>query len=126
MKTQNEIAEVSIIYRSKVKASERPRIRCSKDAYDLLIESWDLDTIEHSEEFKMLLLNRANAVLGILTVSKGGLSGTVTDVRIILQAKDSLVREKISIINDWACYCSRHVNVFIFSIWNTAGETAVL
>lgn len=86
MKTQHEISEVSLVYRSRVKASERPKVRCSKDAYDLFIESWDLDTIEHVEEFKMLLLNRANTVLGIMTVSKGGISGTVTDVRIILQA----------------------------------------
>lgn len=34
----------------------------------------------------MLLLNRSNAVLGIFPVSKGGLSGTVTDVRLIYQA----------------------------------------
>ena len=74
------------IYRSKLKASERPKVRNSGDAYDLFIQSWDLETIEHVEEFKMLLLNRANTVLGIMTVSKGGISGTVTDVRIILQA----------------------------------------
>lgn len=86
MKTQHEIAEVSLVYKSKVKASERPKVRCSRDAYDLFIESWNVDTIEHVEEFKMLLLNRANTVLGIMTVSKGGISGTVTDVRIILQA----------------------------------------
>ena len=86
MKTQHEIAEVSLVYRSKVKASERPKVRCSKDAFDLFIESWDLDTIEHVEEFKMLLMNRANAVLGIINISKGGVSGTVTDVRIVLQA----------------------------------------
>jgi DNA repair protein RadC len=86
MKPLSTIAEVSLIYRSKVKASERPKVRCSKDAYDLFIESWDLDTIEHVEEFKMLLMSRANTVLGIRTVSKGGISGTVIDVRIILQA----------------------------------------
>lgn len=86
MKTQHEIAEVSLVYKSKVKASERPKVRYSRDAYDLFIESWDLDTIEHVEEFKILLLNRANTVLGKMTVSKGGISGTVTDVRIILQA----------------------------------------
>jgi DNA repair protein RadC len=33
----------------------------------------------------MLLLNRANKVLGITTISEGGLSGTVTDVRLIYQ-----------------------------------------
>lgn len=31
-------------------------------------------------------MNRSNAVLGILSVSKGGISGTVTDIRIIFQA----------------------------------------
>jgi len=32
-----------------------------------------------------MLLNRSNNVLGIASLSKGGISGTVTDVRIILQ-----------------------------------------
>ena len=53
--------------------------------YLLRIENWDLDSIEHIEEFKLLLVNRSNSVLGILAVSKGGLSGTVTDVRLIFQ-----------------------------------------
>jgi DNA repair protein RadC len=53
--------------------------------YLLRIENWDLDSIEHIEEFKLLLMNRSNSVLGILQVSKGGLSGTVTDVRLIYQ-----------------------------------------
>ena len=87
MKTQQTtIAEVSLIYKSKVKASDRPQIKCSQDAYNLFIENWNPDTLEHIEEFKLLLMNRSNAVLGILVVSKGGISGTVTDVRLILQA----------------------------------------
>jgi DNA repair protein RadC len=32
-----------------------------------------------------MILNWSNTVLGIAAVSKGGISGTVTDVRIILQ-----------------------------------------
>jgi len=39
------------------------------------MENWDPDSIEHIEEFKLLLMNRSNSVLGILAVSKGGLSG---------------------------------------------------
>jgi DNA repair protein RadC len=31
-------------------------------------------------------MNRSNSVLGILEISKGGISGTVTDVRLIFQA----------------------------------------
>ena len=34
----------------------------------------------------MLLLNRSNTVLGIMNVSKGGISGTVTDIRVLMQA----------------------------------------
>jgi len=80
------VAEVSLTYKSKVPASQRPKIACSRDAYKLFNDSWDQDTLEHVEEFKILLLNRSNSVLGILPISKGGISGTVTDVRIILQA----------------------------------------
>ena len=49
------------------------------------MEKWDLDSIEHIEEFKLMLLTRSNKVLGIASISKGGINGTVTDVRIILQ-----------------------------------------
>jgi len=83
---QITISEVKLIYRTKIKASERLKVKSSKDAYDIFIENWDQDTIEHSEEFKLLLLNRSNSVLGIFPVSKGGLSGTITDVRLIYQA----------------------------------------
>ncbi|MBE0675303.1 MAG: JAB domain-containing protein [Bacteroidales bacterium] len=80
------VSEVQLGYKSKLPASQRSVIKSSRDAFDLLVQNWDSNTLEYVEEFKILLLNRANAVLGILPVSKGGVSGTVTDVRIILQA----------------------------------------
>jgi DNA repair protein RadC len=87
MKTQQTtISEVSLIYRSKVKASDRPQVKCSRDAYKIFMENWNPDIIEFVEEFKILLMNRSNSVLGILEISKGGISGTVTDVRLIFQA----------------------------------------
>ena len=87
MKTQQtNISEVRLVYRTKIKASDRPQVKCSKDAFEIFMESWDLDSIEHFEEFKLMLLTRSNKVLGIAPILKGGISGTVTDVRIILQA----------------------------------------
>ena len=87
MKTQQiTISEVRLVYRTKIKASERLQVKCSKDAFDIFMENWDLDSIEHIEEFKLLLMNRSNSVLGILTVSKGGISRTITDIRLIYQA----------------------------------------
>ena len=49
------------------------------------MDNWDLDSIEHIEELKFMLLTRSNKVLGIASISKGGINGSVTDVRIILQ-----------------------------------------
>ena len=86
MKTQQtNISEVRLVYRTKVKASERLQVKCSRDAYQIFMENWDQDTIEHSEEFKLMLMTRSNKVLGIASISKGGINGTVTDVRIIMQ-----------------------------------------
>jgi DNA repair protein RadC len=80
------VAEVELIYKSKVKASERAQITSSKDAYELLMQLWDENKIEFVEQFKVLFLNKANKVLGVYDVSTGGISGTVADPRIIFVA----------------------------------------
>jgi len=81
-----KVSEVELIYKSKVKASERPRISDSRGAYALLMFHWDLDKIELVEEFKVIFLNQANRVLGIFNVSSGGITGTVADPRLIFSA----------------------------------------
>lgn len=81
-----KVAEVELTYRTKVKASERPQIVSSEDAYTLLKQVWDEGKIGFVEEFKVLLLNRANRVLGLVNVSSGGVSGTVADPKIIYVA----------------------------------------
>ena len=50
------------------------------------MDNWDPDSIEHIDKFKLMLLTRSNKVLGIAEISKVGISGTVTDVRIILES----------------------------------------
>jgi DNA repair protein RadC len=82
----NQIAEVELIYRSKVKASERPKITHSKDAYIIFKNHWDENKIELQEQFKVMFLNRANKVLGIYEVSTGGITGTVADPKLIFAA----------------------------------------
>jgi DNA repair protein RadC len=82
----NQVAEVELIYKSKIKASDRPKIMHSKDAYVIFKEYWDENKIELQEQFKVMLLNRANKVLGIYEVSTGGMTGTVADPRLIFIA----------------------------------------
>ncbi len=70
-----------------MKASEYLRVYSSADVYKLLIDNfYDKDTIEHKESFKVVLLNQANKVLGVTSISEGGISETTADIRIILQA----------------------------------------
>ena len=81
--TQN-IAEVQLSYSTKVKASDRPKITSSKDSYEIFKEIWP--SFEHREYCYVLLLNRANQLLGVYQVSSGGTTGTFVDPKLIFQA----------------------------------------
>ena len=81
----NNVTEVQLVYKTKIKASDRPKISNMEDAVDIFRKYWSRDRIEHVEEVKILLLNRSNRVLGIATVSQGGISGSIIDERIVLQ-----------------------------------------
>ncbi|NDW09327.1 RadC family protein [Dysgonomonas sp. 520] len=80
------VNEVKLSYKTKQKASERPKVLSSESVYKLLLNCFDADTIEFREYFKVLLLNRANQVLGVFNISEGGISETVVDIRLILQS----------------------------------------
>jgi len=77
-----KVAEIQIAYRTK--PENKVVISNSQVAYNLILEHWSMDTIELQEESKILLLNAANKVLGVHDLSKGGVSSSVLDVRIIL------------------------------------------
>jgi DNA repair protein RadC len=55
-------------------------VGCSKDAYNLMRRH--LMDLNH-EEFWVLLLNRSNKIISKELISKGGLSGTIADPKII-------------------------------------------
>ncbi|MEZ4945070.1 MAG: JAB domain-containing protein [Cyclobacteriaceae bacterium] len=86
LKKNYQVAEIQLSYKSNVKASERPKISNSKDAYEVFLSSWDDSKIEFVEQFKVMLTNRANKVLGIFELSSGGVSGTVADPKLIFAA----------------------------------------
>lgn len=79
-------SEVELIYKSKVKASQRPQITSSYIAYQIALKAWDSNKIELLEQFKVLMLSNNNKVLGVLEASSGGITGTIVDLRIIFSA----------------------------------------
>ena len=82
----NMVSEVELVYKTKVKPSERPLVKSAKECYELLILTWDENKIEFVEQFKVVLMNRAQRVLGIYELSTGGVAGTVTDPKLIFIA----------------------------------------
>lgn len=76
------IDEIQISYSTRNR--EKVKISNSRNAYDCLLDSWNKGSIELLEEFKIMLLNNANEALGIYSVSKGGISSTIVEIRHIL------------------------------------------
>lgn len=68
--------------RNEQETAVKTKITSSADAFRLLNKK--LSDLPH-EEFWILLMNRANSVIKTECISKGGISGTVVDVRIILK-----------------------------------------
>lgn len=61
---------------------ERPQVRSSRDAFQGIAPI--LVDLSH-EEFWILLLNRANRIIGRERISHGGVSGTVVDAKIVFR-----------------------------------------
>ncbi|HRH03880.1 MAG TPA: JAB domain-containing protein [Bacteroidia bacterium] len=77
------INEVELVYRSKTRAADRPKITTSKDAHNLLMLSWDFNKMDLLEEFKIILLDRKNSCIGISNIATGGITGCVVDPKVI-------------------------------------------
>ena len=76
------MAEISVIY--KPSNAHKPLIKSSDDAYFHLLKFFPEDTIALYESFVVGYLNRANRLIGIYELSKGGITGTISDPRLVL------------------------------------------
>lgn len=77
-----EIAAVMELVRRKQssKQPKKPKIKCSGDAYSYIQPYFN--DLNH-EEFYAIYLSRSNQVLRAVQISKGGISGTVADGKLI-------------------------------------------
>jgi len=80
---KSKVNEIAISYSGSLKTNLLPKITCSQSAAELAFEQWNKNDIALQETFKIMLLNNANKVKGIYEVSKGGITGTLVDVRIL-------------------------------------------
>lgn len=77
------VAEVTLSYRPQIKPSQRPRVKCAADVYNILSRFWNADDLEMRETFFLILLNNNGRVMGITELSHGGFTGVVVDTRMV-------------------------------------------
>ncbi|MCU0363577.1 MAG: DNA repair protein RadC [Bacteroidales bacterium] len=68
--------------RKLAESPEAVQIKCSRDVAEIFQPL--LSDLPH-EEFWILFLNRSNRVINRMKLSQGGVSGTVTDVRMVMK-----------------------------------------
>ena len=78
-----KVSEVELTYKNRTPYRERKKVKDSQTAYTLLSEQFP--NMDYRESFKVLYLNSAHQVLACTTISEGGITQTVADIRIILQ-----------------------------------------
>jgi len=80
--TTTKLSEIEVSYRPK--KAHHPLIKSSADAYFHLLKFFPEETISLQESFVVLYTNRANRIIGVYELSKGGITGTVADPRLVL------------------------------------------
>jgi DNA repair protein RadC len=88
MKVKNiisHVAEIDIVYSPKIKKADRVKV---SQPYQILnyVRPFFASHIEHHEAMRVVLLSRANDILGVYTLSTGGTAGTVCDMKMLMQA----------------------------------------
>ena len=77
-----KVSEIEVSYRPSI--GRKPIIVSGLDAYNELMNFFPAETIALQERFVVMYINRANRVLGVYPMSKGGITGTVVDIRLLM------------------------------------------
>ena len=93
-----ELSEIKVSYRPN--KSTAISLNNSESIFRMVLEHWNKDTIELQEEMKVVLLNRSNHLLGIYELSKGGMAGTIVDVKLLLSVALKCAASNIIMIHN--------------------------
>lgn len=78
------IPEIELSYKPSRRLSSLPEVTEPEDAYKLFTASWARDKLEFVEQFKVMLLNNGNRVLGICQLFTGGVRRTTVDIKLVM------------------------------------------
>lgn len=96
--TISEVSEIQVSYKpNKIVSS---KIATSFDAVQIIRKFWNEETIEMQEEVKVILLNNSNCVLGIYNLSKGGITSSLVDIRLVLSVALKCLSQGIILVHN--------------------------
>ena len=96
--TISEVSEIQVSYKpNKIVSS---KIATSFDAVQIIRKFWNEETIEMQEEVKVILLNNSNCVLGIYNLSKGGITSSLVDIRLVLSVALKCLAQGIILVHN--------------------------
>lgn len=89
------VAELKVSYHPT--KCRKPRIQSAQDAFKELYRFYPEDTIALQEQMVVMYLGRNARILGMYCLSRGGITGTVVDVRLVLSVALSVAACKLII-----------------------------
>lgn len=78
-----KVAEVELIYKAGKDVQHKLIVNEAEVAYQVLLDTWDMNKIDLVEQFKIILLNHDLSCLGISEISTGGISKCLVDPKMV-------------------------------------------
>lgn len=83
--------------RTDINKTEKIKITSSKAAYNII--NAKLSDLPH-EEFWVIYMNRSNTVIKVECISKGGISGTIVDTRLVLKPAVEILASSFILVHN--------------------------
>lgn len=80
------VPQIKLIYKPDFNFDSRPFIDSTTTAGRFFLYTWDKDTVQMQERFRVLLLNRAQRIIGVYESAVGTATSTLVDPRLVFSA----------------------------------------
>jgi DNA repair protein RadC len=67
-----KITDIDLVYRNEKSPQDRYRVDSAETAYKLFMSAWDMNKIELTTQFMIMLLDNASNCIGVSLMSTGG------------------------------------------------------
>jgi DNA repair protein RadC len=93
----SNLGEFSVEYKYLSNLKNRPNVKNSRDAYEVIKQVFDMKKIGLQEQIVVLYLNYSNTVIGSCNLSSGALTSAIVDIRLILASALKLMATSVII-----------------------------